>query len=260
MIAIKTPAERQSFAYDFDGELGAASIASIVVGTPVAVARAAGALITVFGAPTLTPRVVEVIWQGGDPGESYLTTVRVTDTSGQIHEQTGEILVREAGFVVPEGVASRYLSAEEYVARYGSAETIRLTDESSLRIVDGPKLEEAIKDQTDIADAYIGGRYAIPLVTVPRVVKSIVAALTREVLHKTKPTPEVTAAGDRARTQLRDIAAGRMVLPIEVGGSAPVATGNRTSLTSGDRSGDTFADQLTGYGLTPGPSVAEWRR
>jgi phage gp36-like protein len=157
-------------------------------------------------------------------------------------------------------LASRYLSGEEYVARYGTAETIRLTDEASLRVVDGPKLEEAIKDQTDLADGYIGTRYAIPLVTVPRVVKSIVAALTREALHKTKPTPEVTAAADRARTQLRDIAAGRMGLPIDVGGTVPVEGGNRSAITSGDGGGDTFKDKLASYGLDRGADVPAWRQ
>lgn len=260
MIAYKTPAERQAFVYDFDADLGLANIASIEVGTPVAVARDGGALITVFGAPVVAARVIEVKWQGGVAGESYLTTVRVIDTAGQIHERTGEIRVAASGFAVPEALASRYLTGEEYVARYGSNETIRLTDEAGLRVVDGAKLEEAIKDQTDIADAYIGNRYAVPLGTPPRVIKSIVAALTREALHKTKPTPEVTAAADRARVQLRDISAGRMGLPIEDGGTAPVIGGNRTSITSGDGTGSSFRDQLDGYSINPGGSVAAWRR
>ncbi|MBA2720084.1 MAG: DUF1320 family protein, partial [Chloroflexi bacterium] len=171
MVTIKAPTEQVIYSYDFTVAVGAAALAAVQVVTSTP--RVAGAANMIETARTIIGSEVRIKWSGGADLNEYLTLVRITDTNGAIHELNGEIAVRAAGFEVPTGLASRYLTLEEYVARYGAAETIRLTDEASLRVINGPKLEEAIKDQTDIADAYIGNRYDTPLASVPRVVKSI---------------------------------------------------------------------------------------
>ena len=256
--SFKNPEEKLTFEYDFSDTLGDATIASINVGTPKAEARGAGALITQDGAAVPTAKAVTVRWAGGVTGEEYLTTVTVTDSAGDVHTRTGEIIVTAAGFAIPEGVASRYLTGEEYAARYGTAETVRLTDETRSGIADSTKLEAAIGDASDMADAYIGSRYTVPLLAAPRLVKSIVAALTREALHKTRPTEEVKAAADRARTQLRDIAAGRMTLPIEGGGVVSSAT-DQSAITSRDGS-SSFRDAVNKFSLDRVDYDPCWRR
>lgn len=153
---------------------------------------------------------------------------------------------------------ARYLTADEYVVRFGTAEAVRLTDEAKTGTIDSAKLESNIGDATDEADAYIGTRYPVPLLAPPRVVKSIVAALAREKLHKTRPTPEVKDAADRARVQLRDIAAGRMTLAITVGPDA-VVDGDRSAETSGDGS-TSFRDQLADFSLSGSSFDPCWRR
>lgn len=259
MTSFKQPSEIKTFSYDFEEDLGEASIASIVAPTPVAIARDGGALITVDGAPAIGAKEVQVAWAGGVTGETYLTTVRVLDTNGDTHERDGEIIVLETTFSVPAGIPGRYLSADEYVLRYGAQETIRLTDETRTNTVDSAKLEQALKDASDFADAYIGTAYDVPLLVAPRIVKAIVGALARELLHKTRPTPEVTAAADRARTQLKDIAAGRMTLPVDSGDPAPTTSGQRDSASTGDRD-DTFKEGVAGYTIGGYGGVAgNWR-
>jgi phage gp36-like protein len=262
MRAVKQPSAAQLFTYDFSSDLGsgvgAPTIAN-VVGAPTSEARGTGANLTIVGSPDVGPSTVAVRWEGGEDGESYLTTVKVLDTAGNEHEREGQIDVVEVGFPLPEDLSSRYLTAEEYVERYGLAETVRLTDEKRLNVVDGPKLESAIKDATDIADSYIGTRYTTPLLGVPRIIKTIVATLAREILHKSKPTPEVLAAADRARTMLRDIAAGRMTLPVESGDAVPVIGGNLYALSSGDSS-TTFRDAVSGFSLDSAWPIPNWRR
>ena len=260
MRAIKQPGEKLTFVYDFSDEVDGTTLTlsgTPVGGTPVSDPRGSGANLTVDGVASVQPNTVLVRWQGGVDGESYLTTVRMLDSAGDLHERDGEIFVVEKGFTLPENIASRYLTADAYVERYGYNETIRLTDEDKTGQVDKAKIEVALKDATDEADAYIGTRYTTPLLSTPRIVASIVAALTREKLHKTKPTPEVTAAAERARTQLRDIAAGRMTLPVESGDEVPVIGGNRYAQTSDDAS--TFKDSIAGYSLDPAATFGAWR-
>jgi phage gp36-like protein len=258
MRAIKQPSEKVAFRYEFAEDLAGIAIGSII-GVPVSTPRNGGANMTLSGAASIDGTAVVATWQGGADGESYLTTVKIADASGNTHERDGEVFVFEKTFTLPVGVTSRYLTADEYVARYGFAETVRLTDEDQTRVVNTVTLEAALRDATEIADAYIGTRYTIPLTDVPRVVSSIVGALAREALHKSRPTPEVTAAADRARSQLKDISSGKMVLPVDAGQTAPVAGENRESATSGD-SPSTFADNVSTYNLNPGGYVANWRR
>lgn len=260
MRAIKQPSEALAFLYDFTDDVGEATLTGMPTGgTPVSVPRGAGANMTEVGVATVNLTTVVVRWTGGVDGESYLTTVKMADSAGNVHERDGEIFVTEKGFTVPVGIESRYLTADEYVERYGYAETVRLTDEDKAGVVDKGKLEVALKDASDLADAYIGTRYTTPLLGVPRVVKSIVGALVREALHKSRPTPEVSAAAERARQQLRDIASGKMTLPVDQGDEEPVQGGNRFAETSADAS-TTFRDAVAGFGLDASPSVGNWRR
>lgn len=257
--AIKQPSEKLTFVYDFTADLGDATLAGAPTdATPSSTPRGTGTNMTVDGVATVTDTLVIVRWDGGVDGESYLTNVKMFDSSGNKLERDGEIFVVEKAFALAPGIVSRYLTADEYVERYGYAETIRLTDEDRTGTVDTAKLETELKAQTDLADGYIGTRYTTPLLATPRVVKTIVASLTREALHKTKPTPEVTASADRARAQLRDIAAGKMTLPVEQGDEVPVVGGNRFSSTSDDAS-TTFKDAVAGFGLDRATPFGNWR-
>jgi phage gp36-like protein len=261
--AIKQPSESVTFAYDFTADL--ATGVTIATGSTPNVSSTprnnTAANLAEDGSPTISPDGLSVLvrWTGGDPDEVYLTKCVIEDSDGNVFERDGEIEVRETGFALPTGIASRYLTAEEYVDRYGVTETIRLTDEDRRGVVDGPKLEAAIGDATDTADAYIGTRYTTPLLGVPRIVKSIVASLARENLHKTKPTPEVKDRAELARQQLRDIAAGRMTLPVDQGAEEPVLGGNRIAETSGDAS-TTFRDAVAGFDISGDAYAPNWRR
>ena len=257
--AIKQADEKLTFVYDFSDLIGNATLVGLPLDPPSAVPRGGGAALVMEGDPVVNETSVIIKWTGGDPGESYLTTVRMADSGGDLHDRDGEIYVVDKQFTVPENLASRYLTAEEYVARYGTAETIRLTDEDRRGVVDAPKLEAAIGDATETADAYIGTRYTTPLLGVPRIVKTIVAALARESLHKTKPTPEVKDRAELARQQLRDIAAGRMMLPVEQGAEEPVLGGNRIAETSNDSS-SSFRDAVSEFGIDAGSYLPNWRR
>lgn len=161
-----------------------------------------------------------------------------------------------------------YVDVAEYVDTFGEQETKRITADSATDTTyDSAKVEEALADSEEVVDGYISRRYAVPLVTVPKIVKGWVKALAREALHVNtgRMTDTVQQAADRARAQLKDLIAKNMDLPIDdVGGTppAPVSIGyaessnDRTAPAfSGNPAFETYLDPLM-YG-SPLPA---WRR
>lgn len=239
----KQPSEARWFTYDFAELLAGRTIASVTS----AVSKGRNDvthLLTQVGAPIVGATSVQVEWSGGIDGETYVTTIKVLDSQNEDQEMEGEILVAEVEFVLPKNLASAYLTGEEYVNRYGFEETVRLTDEDRKGTIDGARLQAAIDDATDTATSYLGVRYTLPLTPVPPLVKGLVAALAREKLHGQRPLPQVTAEADRARSQLRDLSAGRMALPDVTGVELPTGTIG-LALIGGDNFGTIFnADTL----------------
>lgn len=154
----------------------------------------------------------------------------------------------------------RYLTTAEYINRFGNAETVRLTDEAKSGMIDGAKLETAINDSEEESDGYIGRRYAVPMGDPPKLVRSIIAAIAREKLHKTRATLEVKEAADRARAQLVDISRGLLTLPIAAGSTAPASAIDREAVTSGDGAGNRFSEILDDFTRISPAYDPAWRR
>lgn len=156
-----------------------------------------------------------------------------------------------------------YLEVADYIERFGNQETIILTAEEPGEVLpDTAKVERAIDDVEELANGYIRQRYAVPLASAPRVIVGMVADLARERLHSNMPTPEVTAAADRARSQLKDIAAGRLTLLLDEGDVAET-TGDFMSETSGDAAPATFDRDSLGSFTSMGRGgfgVSCWKR
>jgi phage gp36-like protein len=161
----------------------------------------------------------------------------------------------------------QYLTNLEYLERYTEIETVRLTDAARTGQVDDEKLSTAIADMTEEANAYLAGRYVLPIVTPPELLKGIVADLTRERLHGTKAGAEITRRADRARKLLSDIAAGRASIPAPVAGTAPAEGPSGSPVSANDRRARVFTDgaladftSLTGsrYGGTVFDGPRNW--
>jgi phage gp36-like protein len=153
-----------------------------------------------------------------------------------------------------------YMTADEYLDRYGEQETTRLTDEERTGSYDSGRLEDALSDAQDEADAYIGKRYTIPLDAPPRFVKSIVGAIARLLLHKTIAPQPVRDDAAEARARLKDISRGLMSIPAATG--LVVETGGSSlSSTSGDGIDPVFSEEsLAGFGVGTGYGGACWRQ
>lgn len=243
----KQPSDARLFTYEFAALLAGRTIDHVI--SIDNIARSGATQLVQEGTELVSADSVQVEWSGGSNGISYVTTVKVEDSQGEEHELDGEILVAEIAFTLQPGIASAYLTAEDYVARFGYEETVRLTDEDRKGIIDGDKLLNALNDATQVAESYIGVKYTLPLNPVPPVVEGIITDLARERLYSQRPTQQVTGAADRARTMLKDISAGRMALPDQTGVGLP-QTGLGSAQSSGEpHQGRVFNDEtMCGYG------------
>ncbi len=208
----KQPAEKRLYSYDFTEHLVGGRTISLILSATSA-ARSGVTTLTKVAEVIASP-LAQITWSGGTDGITYLTTVRIRDSANQEHDLDGEIVVADLGFSLPVGITSTYLTADEYVARFGIQETVSLTDEIGGGTV-GQGLGKALSDAAARIEAYLAGRHTLPLAATPEVLKVIAADLTRERLFTNHPTEEVTRRADQARKDLRDIATGNLVLIVD---------------------------------------------
>ena len=157
-----------------------------------------------------------------------------------------------------------YLSNSEYLARFGDAETIRLTDEDRTGAVDTAKLEAEITHATEEANSYLGKRYTVPLEDPPQLIKGIVGTLARERLHRAAGMTTSQALekdAELARSQLRDLARAVMTLPTATGIATEDARPAADSASSGDAVEPIFSrENLDAFGVSGVSRVARWRQ
>ena len=117
-----------------------------------------------------------------------------------------------------------YLTVDEYLERFGEPETLDLTADDATGQIDYLKLGGALKDSTEEVDAYLAGRYTLPLAEpYPGVIEGMVADLTRLRLHANAPPEEVRQRAADARTMLKDISKGVAQLPSASGALTPTS-------------------------------------
>jgi len=135
-----------------------------------------------------------------------------------------------------------YLTADDYVTRFSEPEAIRITDTARTGAPNFATIEEAIADQSLFADAFLSGRYRLPINPAPELLRKAVADLAREQLHSTRPTQAVTDNADRARALLKDLSAGRANIPAPAAGEAPAETPGDLPAVSNDHRPRVFSD------------------
>jgi phage gp36-like protein len=72
-----------------------------------------------------------------------------------------------------------YATQSDMVSVFGEREVIMLTDRSLLGTIDVTVLADALSLASDEINAYLDGRYALPLATVPRLLTRICCDITR---------------------------------------------------------------------------------
>lgn len=115
-----------------------------------------------------------------------------------------------------------YADLDKLKALTGALELIQLTDRADVQTgeIDALLVDEALRAASALIDGYVGGQYALPLPEIPPMLADLACDLARHRLYLTTPPDFVQKRHDEAMRTLRDVAAGRVKLPIAAGTAA----------------------------------------
>lgn len=136
-----------------------------------------------------------------------------------------------------------YCTKEDMIDRFGEEELVQLTDRSGAGVIDDTVLERAISDASAEIDAYLAGRYSLPLAAAPPVLCRMCANMARHALYKDAAPEAVASANDGAVRVLRDIARGAVSLGVAEGAEVRAGGGGAVVESAGrifGRSDDGF--------------------
>lgn len=135
-----------------------------------------------------------------------------------------------------------YVTLDQLIRRFGAGQLQQLTDMDGAGVIDETRVTDAITAANELIDAHLGGRYQLPLSSVPGLLSSIAQDLVHARLH-IHAVPEVVATADReARRLLRDIRDGDLALPLA---GQVVRSSDGVAFNAGDRLFD--RDQMRGW-------------
>jgi len=137
-----------------------------------------------------------------------------------------------------------YCTKQDLIDRFGENELVDLTDRDNLGVINNTVLDQAINDASAEMDGYLGGRYQLPLATVPPVLKALCCNVARYKLYDEQASELVTKRYDGAIKFLFSVSKGEISLGVDSGGSKAVST----DLASIESGGSVFArNKSTGF-------------
>ena len=129
-----------------------------------------------------------------------------------------------------------YCDLEDILGSMDEADVIGYTDDDDAGTVDQSRVDQAIEMAGVMIDAYVGGRYQVPLDPVPDLVKRLAVDLAVfEICSRRSDPPENREQKRQQAVRLLEkIGAGSAVIPGAV--SAPAESGsNPVQISSADR-------------------------
>jgi phage gp36-like protein len=129
-----------------------------------------------------------------------------------------------------------YVTLTELQERYGQKMLIDLTDRSMppAGVINLDTIDQAIGDADALIDGYLANRYALPVGEIPPLLERIAARIVIHDLHVYAPPDHIEKAFEGALKQLREIADGKLRLPI-AGVTAKPSGQTGARLTDRDR-------------------------
>ncbi|KUJ73927.1 hypothetical protein AVO42_00455 [Thiomicrospira sp. XS5] len=124
-----------------------------------------------------------------------------------------------------------YCTVADLQARFDSWELVDLTNPGG-DSVDTPALEQVILDAEAEIESYLGGRYALPIDPVPKVLNRIACNIARYYLYDNEVPEPVEKAYQRALGFLKDVSRGLAELGIAADGNEATGTESTAEMQS----------------------------
>lgn len=110
-----------------------------------------------------------------------------------------------------------YATTADMIARFGSAELIRMTtpEGAAMEAIDAAAVERALEEASSVIDSYLRTRYAVPVASVPAAVAGCCARMARHDLARgpnREPTEQMRRDQAADIAWLEGIAKGRVTL------------------------------------------------
>lgn len=102
-----------------------------------------------------------------------------------------------------------YASLTDLISRFGEDEIVQLTDSERTGEPDAVIVGRALGDADAEIDGALSGRYALPLVTIPELLRRIACDLARESLYTDALPDLVKSRAATARRLLASVASGQ---------------------------------------------------
>lgn len=126
-----------------------------------------------------------------------------------------------------------YATQQDLIDRYGETELIQLTDRTNLGVINVTVLNQALADADAEIDAYLAGRYAMPLASVPLVLKRAACDIARCGLYSDAAPELLVTRRKEAVRLLENIAKGTVNLGLDSAGAAAPAADTVQFVTGG---------------------------
>lgn len=116
-----------------------------------------------------------------------------------------------------------YASLEDLIARAGEAEIRQIADRDRDGTPDPDVIAAALADADNTVNGYVGAKYDLPLPSVPALVQTWSVSIARYILHRNGAPEHVRQDYTDAISALKDVAGGRIALPVGAGDATPVS-------------------------------------
>lgn len=226
------PDEERTVAFEFGP--GLTTVSAPTISVSLFSGEDVDAATMLLGSPSVSGSSVLQRIRGRLDGVDYAIECRVT--SGLDNYTIDAILPVRSRPVAP-GLSARYCTEAQFSTRFGDTELAEL-------LAYGNGFASSENDAASLIDGYLASRYALPLLYVPALITGLAADIARFKLWGQRAPDEVRKRYEDALAQLRDIAAGRIVLPPDSTGMQ-ASTGVEFGGYSAERT--MTADTLAGF-------------
>lgn len=119
-----------------------------------------------------------------------------------------------------------YVTEQQLIDRCGEVELIQLTDRSSppANAINSDVLKAAIADAAGVIDGFLGGRYRLPLSTVPVSLQRVAGDLVRYLLYDEHVPEHIEVKRKHAMDMLKAINEGKVNLGLDPAGGQAQTT------------------------------------